>query len=90
MFSFFFFYYIFSSFTFQILSPFLVSPPKIPYLLPLPLLHNPLTPTSWPWHSPILEHRIFPRPGASPPIDDQLGHALLHMQLETQALGDTG
>jgi hypothetical protein len=35
------FYYIFSSFTFQMLSPFLVSSPKISY----PLLHCPCSPT---------------------------------------------
>ena len=69
------------------LSSFLVSLPKIPYRLPLPLLPNPPTPTSWPWHSPILGHRIFARPKASPPIDSWLGHPLLHMQLETGALG---
>jgi hypothetical protein len=27
---------------------------------------------------------------ASPPIDDRPGHPLLHMKLETQALGGTG
>ena len=35
------------------LSSFLVSSPKIPYTLPLPLLPNPPTLTSWPWHYPI-------------------------------------
>jgi hypothetical protein len=64
------------------LSPFLVSPLKIPYSLPLPLFPNPPTPTCWPRHSPILEHRTFTGSRASPPIDDQLGHPLLHMQLE--------
>jgi hypothetical protein len=39
-----------------------------------------------PWHSPILGHIIFARPRASPPIDGQLGHPLLHMQLKTWAL----
>ena len=47
------------------------------------LLPNPPTPASWLWHSPILGHRTFTRPRASPPIDNQLGHPLLHMQLET-------
>ena len=61
-------------------SPFLVFPPKINY--PLTLLTNPPTPASWPWHSPILGHRAFTGPRASPPIDDWLGHPLLHMQLE--------
>jgi hypothetical protein len=36
------------------LSPFLVSPLKIPYPLPSPPLTNSPTPTSWHWHSPIL------------------------------------
>ena len=54
---------------------------SIPSLIPL--LTNPPTPASWPWYSPILGHRTFTGPRASPPIDDQLGHPLLHMQLET-------
>jgi hypothetical protein len=66
------------------LSPFPVSSLKIPFTLPL--LPNPPTPTSWTWHSPILWHIIFKRPGASSPIDGRLGHPLLYMQLETQAL----
>jgi hypothetical protein len=74
---------MFSLFTFQLLSPFLVSPLKTPYpLLPLPLLINPPTPVSWPWQSPLLGYRTFKGPRASPPIDDQLGHPLLHMQLQ--------
>jgi hypothetical protein len=36
------------------LFPFLVSPPKPPITFPLPMLPNLPTPTSWPWHSPIL------------------------------------
>ena len=65
------------------LSPFLVSSLKIPYpLLPL-AAPQPTHSYSWPWHFPILGHRIFPRPRASPPIDGRLGHPLLHMQLET-------
>jgi hypothetical protein len=51
------------------------------------LLPNPLTAASWPWHSPVLGHIIFTRPRAYPPIDGQLGHPLLHVQLETQPLG---
>jgi hypothetical protein len=62
------------------LSPFLVSPLKTPY--PLPLLTNPPISASWPWHSSILGHRTFIGPRASPPIDDRLRHPLLHMQLE--------
>jgi hypothetical protein len=34
-----------------------------------------------------VEHIIFATPRASHPIDGQLGHPLLHIQLETQALG---
>jgi hypothetical protein len=33
---------------------------------------------------PYMGHRIFTGPRVSPPIDDQLGHPLLHMQLETR------
>jgi hypothetical protein len=54
---------------------------------PPALLPNPPTPTSWPWHSPLLGHVIFARPRASPPSDGRLGHPLLHMQLETQLWG---
>ena len=68
------------------LSLFLVSPLKTPYPLPNPLVQQP-TPASWPWHSPILGHRIFARLRAPPPISGQLGHPLLHTQLETGALG---
>jgi hypothetical protein len=54
---------------------------------PPALLPNPLTPASWPWLSPILRHIKFVRPRASLPNDGWLGHLLLHMQLETRALG---
>jgi hypothetical protein len=36
------------------------------------------------WHYPILGHRTFTRPRASPPMDDRLGHPLLYIQLESQ------
>ena len=45
-------------------------------------LPKPPTHASWPCHSPV--HIIFARQRASPPIDGQLGHLLLHMQLKTQ------
>jgi hypothetical protein len=61
--------------------------PKSPLYPPPALLPYPPTPASWPWHSPVLGHMIFPRPRASPPIDGKLGHPLLHMQLETQFCG---
>ena len=66
------------------LSPFLVSPPKIPYPLPLPPAPQPTQSHSWSWHSPILGHRNFTGPKTSPPIDDRLGHPLLHIQLQLQ------
>jgi hypothetical protein len=64
------------------LSPFLVSPLKTPCPIPLPLLTNPPTTTSLSWHSPTLGHWAFSGQKTSPPIDDQLGHPLLYMQLE--------
>ena len=38
--------------------------PKVPYTLTLlpALLPYPLTPTSWPWLSPVLGHKKFARP----------------------------
>ena len=35
---------------------------KVPYTLPPALLSFPPTPTSWPWHSPVLGHIKFARP----------------------------
>ena len=64
------------------LSPFLVSPPKIPYPISLPLLNNPPTP-SLSWHPPTLGHPAFSGPRASPPMDAQQGYPLLRMQLES-------
>ena len=49
---------------------------------PLPLLTNPPTPASLSWNSPTLGHQTFSGPRASPPIDFQQGHPLLHMLLE--------
>ena len=40
--------------------------PKSPLYTPPALLPNPPTPTSWPWHSPVLGHIIFARPRSSP------------------------
>jgi hypothetical protein len=53
------------------------------------LLPYPPTPASWPWHSPVLGHIKFaiPRGIVILPGDGQLGHLLLHKQLETRALG---
>ena len=63
------------------LSPFLVSLQKPPIPSLTPLITNLPSLASWPWHSPILVHRAFTGPRASPPIDDWLGHLLLHIQL---------
>jgi hypothetical protein len=57
-------------------SPFLVSPPKNPYLFP----HSPAHQLT---HSCFLGHRNFTGPRDSPPINNPLGHPLLHMQLES-------
>jgi hypothetical protein len=63
--------------------PFPSFPSKNPLSPPLyPLLTNPPTPTSWPWHFRTLGHRAFKGPRDSSPIDDRLGQSLLHMQLE--------
>jgi hypothetical protein len=66
------------------LFPFLVSSPKnpSPYPIPHPPAHQPTYSTSWPWPSPTLGHRAFTEPRAPSPIVVQLGHPLLHMQLE--------
>jgi hypothetical protein len=61
--------------------------PQSPLYPPSTLLPSPPTSASWPWHSPVLGHMIFARPRASPPIDGQLDHPLLHIQLETQLWG---
>jgi hypothetical protein len=57
---------------------------------PIPSHHAAPQPThtiSWPWHSPVLGHRIFTRQRASALNDGQLDHLMQHMQLETRALG---
>jgi hypothetical protein len=51
------------------------------------LLPNLPTLTSRPLHSPVLGHIKFARLKASLLSDSQLGHLLLHRQLETRALG---
>ena len=59
--------------------------PKVPHILP-PLPYPP-TPTSWPWRSPVLGHITFEDQWTSLSTDGQLGHLLIHMMLETRALG---
>jgi hypothetical protein len=68
-------YFLYLHFKCYSLSLFPLWKPLIPS--PFTLLTNSPTPASWPWHSPILGHRTFTGPRASPPIDDQLGHLLL-------------
>ena len=46
-----------------------------------------MSPTSWPWNSPVQEHIQFARPRDPSPNDGWLGHPLLHMLLETLVLG---
>jgi hypothetical protein len=64
--------------------------PKSP---PYPCTHSPTHPfpypptPTWSWHSPVLRHMKFARPGDSPSNDGRLGHLLIHLQLETRALG---
>ena len=77
---FFFRYFLYLHFKCYPLSYF--PPQKDPYPLPLHLLPNLPTPTSWPRHAPILGNRTFTGPRTSPPIDDQLSHPMIHMQLE--------
>jgi hypothetical protein len=77
---------MFSLFIIKMLSPFLLSPLKIPYSIPLPLLHNPPSPASLPWYSPTLGHRAFTGARASPPIDVVHCHPLLHRQLKLWVL----
>ena len=66
------------------LSPFVVSPLEISYPLPALPAPQPTHSHSQHWHSPILEHTTFTEPRASLPIDDRLGHPLLHILLEPQ------
>ena len=65
----------------QMLSPFLVSAPKTSY--PIHLLTHPPTPSFLSWHSSTMGHQAFSEPKASPPIDVQQGHPMLHMQLKS-------
>jgi hypothetical protein len=65
-------------------TPFLFSPPKIPYPLPPPhapqLTHSCFLALEF----PILRQRTVTGHRASSPIDDRLGHPLLHRQLKPQ------
>jgi hypothetical protein len=68
------------------LFPFLCPLPKALSFPPPPPI-PPRSPTHpLPLHGPgislLLGHRAFTGPWASPPIDDRVGHPMLHMQLE--------
>jgi hypothetical protein len=75
-----FFYYIFSSFTFQMLSQKFPIPSPCP--APLPTHSHFLA-----LCSPVLGHIKLQEQGACLHNDCWLSHLLLHMQLETRALG---
>jgi hypothetical protein len=64
--------------------PFLVSPLKTSYSLPLPPAHQPTHSCFLVLaNSPTLGYQALTGPRASPPIDDQpTGHPLLHTRLE--------
>ena len=66
--------------------PFTILPSGNPIPSPLPIsmkvLPFPTTPDSPPWHSPTLEHWAFIGPRASPLIDAQQDHPVLHIHLE--------
>jgi hypothetical protein len=66
---------LFSLFIFQMLFPFLVSPPKTTYPLPAPSAPQPTHPHSWSWHS--LYCVIEPSQDHDPLL--QQGHPLLHI-----------
>lgn len=57
-------------------SPFHLIPWRFSYSLPL-------TPTSTPWHSPILGHWAFTGPRTFSPNDYRKCHPLIHMWLES-------
>jgi hypothetical protein len=70
------------------LSPFPVSPQEIPYPIPSPCFYEGVSPSTHPLYlppsnSPTVGHQAFTIPRASPPIDAQQGHPLLHIQLES-------
>jgi hypothetical protein len=82
-----FFYWVFSLFTFQMLSPFQVSSPESPIPSLCPLLLCGCSPshlsirTSMSWHSLNLGHLASTGPVASLHTDALKVHSLLHMLL---------
>jgi hypothetical protein len=88
----FFFYWTFYVFTFQMLSPFMVSTPEPPHsFLCLLLLGRspsyPITSTSPHRHSPTLVNQLFIGPRASPPIDagEAMGPYMCNLWLVVQS-----
>ena len=78
------FYWIFYLFTFQMLSPFLISPPETPYpISPIPASIRVCPQLSTHSYLPTLTlgHQAFTEPGNSSPIDARQGHPLLHISL---------
>jgi hypothetical protein len=76
-------YFLYLHFKCYPLSWFPLQKPPIPF--PLPLLTNPPTPASWPWHSLTLGYKAFTGPRASPPTEDGLSHPLLNSIVVTTA-----
>ena len=81
-------YWIFSLFTFQILSPFPAPPHPRKAPVPVPpspasirVFLHPSTVSSPPLNSPILGQRAITGPGVSPPIDARQDHPQQHMRL---------
>jgi hypothetical protein len=68
-------------FTFQVLSPFLVSPPKIPYPLPTPPAPQPTHSHSWSWHSLILGP--FTGPGIA--VSTRLSQCLANTEVDAHS-----
>ena len=60
-------------------NPYVILPPPVFTRM---LSHHPPTPNYLHCHCPTLGPRDFIEPRASPPIDAQQGHPLLHMRLE--------
>jgi hypothetical protein len=79
-------YFLLNIFFIYILNviPFLSFPSENPLSPPPPPAPQHTHSHSWSWHFPILGHRTFTGPRASPPIDGRLGHLLLHIWLEPQ------
>jgi hypothetical protein len=85
--SFFFFFSFWFFFLLDFLNLHFKCYPKSSLYPPPALLPSPPTPTSWPWHSPVLGHIKFARPRGLSSQWWPTSHLLLLMQLEIRALG---